>query len=132
MNQNLIGNSIAQVMPTAISTGLAISTITIQEPSGTIDAAGAPDGLYVDVAGLVSLKCMMSAEFTQERMAADELKALAEVAEMQIKHVWMTGWFPQIVSHWRAVVDGLGHDILGVEWDSQKQMTRLKVQVLNV
>lgn len=133
MNQDMVRNAIARVMPAAIATNLADSLITIQEPPATYDAAGAPVvGPYTDVAGLIGLRCMRAPFITSERMVADELKALPEVAEMQLFHVWMEGWFPQIVAHWRAIIDGQAHDILGVEWDSQKQMTRLKVQVLNV
>ncbi len=133
MNQNLIRNAIARVMPAAIATNLADSLITIQQPPTTYDAAGAPVvGPYTDVVGLIGLRCMRAPFLTGERMVADEFKALSEVAEEQMYHIWMEGWFPQIVAHWRAIVDGLAHDILGVEWDSQKQMTRLKAQVLNV
>lgn len=133
MNQNLIGNGIARVMPLAIATGLADSLVTIQQPPATYDAAGAPTvGPYTDVPGLVNVVCMRSPFITGERMVADEQKALAEVAEMQLFHIWIAGWYLTIVAHWRAIVDGIPHDILGVEWDSQRQMTRLKAQVLNV
>lgn len=133
MNQDLIGNAIARVMPAAIATNLADSLITIQQPPTTYDAAGAPTvGPYTDVPGLIGLRCMRAPFNTGERMQVDEFKAVSQVAESQMYHIWMEGWFPAIVAHWRAIVDGAPHDILGVEWDSQKQMTRLKAQVLIV
>ena len=52
MNQGL-QYEIEHVMVEANDTGLFVSLCTLQTPSGTFTLSGAPDGLYVDVAGLV-------------------------------------------------------------------------------
>lgn len=131
MNQAMIRNAVARVMPAAIATGLAVSTITIQKPSGNYDPAGAPDGTFVDVAGLVGLKCM-AAPPSLAKIQATEMKALAEIASMELKHVWLEAYYPQIESDWRAVLDAVVYDILGSEWDSQSQMTRMTLRLVQV
>ena len=40
----------------------------------------------------------------------------------------LEGYFPQIIKNQRAVIDGAAWDIIGVESDSQRQMTRIEVQ----
>lgn len=132
MNQS-ISYEIAAVVPAAVASGLPVSTVTIQQPSGALDAAGAPTGAYTDVPGMVAVKnCMRAPFITGERMVSDEFKALPEQAAMLLEHLWMPGNYKTILAGWRAIVDGSTYDVLGIEWDSQSQMTRLKIQVLNV
>ena len=130
MNQSL-SYEIAAVMPAAIATGLFVSLCTIQSPSGTVDAAGAPDGLYNDVAGLVAIPCV-DAVPSEARIQATEMKTLADVLGRGLRHCTLDGYYPAILigwrQGWRAVVDGTTYDILGAEPDSQATQTRLQLQ----
>jgi hypothetical protein len=129
MNQSL-SYEIDAVMNEAIAMGLAISVCTIQQPSGNVVPGGAPDGLYVDVAGMIGIPCMFSPN-SSARIQATEVKAIEEITSYRLQHVWLTGWFPTIASNsqWRAVIDGENWDILGAEDDSQAKMTRLEVRI---
>lgn len=126
-----LGYEIAAVMPAVRAEGLDVSLITIQQADGTLDAAGAPSGNYVNVAGLVLLKCQ-AAPPSMARIQATEVKALAEITALQLKHVLMDGCYPQIQANMRAVLNGVAHDIMGAESDSQAQMTRLTLRLVQV
>jgi hypothetical protein len=124
------GITIADVMPMAIDTGLFVSLCTIQQPSGVLGSSGYPDGAWVIVAGLVDIACM-AAPVGLAHVHATEVKG-AEVLGLQPKHVLLDSYYPTIVSKWRAVIDGVAHDIVGVEHDSQYQMTRMEVRLASI
>ena len=132
MNQS-ISTLIAGVMPIAVASGLFVSLCTIQRPSGTLTADGSPDGLYVDVSGLVNIPCM-NAPTSNSNITATERKTPAEIESDNSNHCLLSAYYPIIQpnTHWRAVVDGVIYDILGAESDSQSQMTRLKLQICTV
>jgi len=123
---------IAAVMPEAIATGLFVSLCTIQQPSGTFDAGGAPDGLYVDVDGLQDIPCTAPPSSKKMAIASNEKKTMPQVEAFNFLHVLLSGYYPTILQSWRAVVDGDSFDIIGTEHDSQMQMTRLMVRVVTV
>lgn len=131
MNQAVMFYSIAGVMPAALATGLFVSLCTIQQPDGLLIGAGEPSGNFVNVAGLVNLKCM-NAPLSDSKVSADEKKTEQDIQDFSPTHVLLQGWFPAIETGisqgWIAVIDGVATDILGVESDSQKQMTRLEVR----
>lgn len=135
MNQSLIQRGIAGVMPQALATGLFVSLCTIQSPDGTINPDGTPGEGFVDVAGLVNIKCM-DAVPSDARIQATEKKTLQEILSAQYRHVLLGGYFPSILAGvgqgWRAVVDGIDYDLLGAEPDSQGQMIRLQLQLATV
>lgn len=123
--------SVAAVMPAALATGLFVSLCTIERPDGILIDAGQPSGNYVNVAGLVNLKCM-DAPASDIRVQASEVKTLESIQDFSPQHVLLQGYYPQIEvgvgQGWRAVIDGVTLDILGVESDSQRQMTRMEVR----
>ena len=130
----------ASVMPEAIASGVFSSLCTIQEPTGELTGSGAPDltsgpnaNGYVDVAGLVDIPCM-NAPQSPMRIIATETKSSSEIEKYNENHVLLSDYYPQIESqtNWRAVIDGVAYDINGAESDSQKQMTRLKVELASV
>lgn len=129
MNQGLIQRAIQQVMPTAVASGLFVSLATFQLPDGLTDS-GFVSPNYVDVAGLVNIPCTAPPLSTGTGFSADEAKAQAEQTARQEFHVLLSGYFPAVDDVWRGegrvVIDGLSRDILGVEHDSQSQMTRVK------
>jgi hypothetical protein len=123
MNQGL-GYEIAAVMPEALATGLFVSLATIQQPSGSFDSAGYPVGTWITV--LSDIPCMITP--VTERVQAMEIKSIADTLAVSPRHVLLNALYPSIITAWRAVVDGEVLDILGVDHDSQSQMTRLEVR----
>lgn len=122
---------IAAVMPQARDTGLFVSLCTIQQPSGVFGPSGAPDGLWVDVTGLVEIPCT-APPISEARLQSTEVKALAEIMSRNILHVLLNGFYAPVSPAWRAVIDGTAYDILGTEHDSQSQMTRMEVQLAQI
>ena len=141
MNQTPIQRAIANVMPQAIASGLLVSLCTIQKPGGGYTSGGAPDGTFVNVAGLVNIPCMDSVD-SLGSIQATETQSLADIMSRGIRHVFLNGYYPTIISAatittgvgagWRAVVDGISYDLLGAEPDSQNTQTRLHLQLVSV
>ncbi len=128
------------VVPAVIDSGLPVSLCTIQYPTGILTADGSPDLTsgpnndgFIDVSGLVDIICM-DAPTSILKIRATETKTQTEIESMNSDHCWLAGYFPHILpnTQWRAVVDGVRFDILGAECDSQRQMTRLDLQVSRV
>lgn len=134
MNQSL-SYEIDAVMPMAVETGLFVSSCTFQAPDGLFGASGAPSGVYVDVAGLVGIACMDAPEAVPT-ITAGEQKTLQEIQAGQLRHVLLDDYYPTAVTGWpdgwRAVVDGVDYDVLGVEVDSQRTQTRVKLQLVTL
>ena len=127
MNQG-IQFEIASVMPTAYALGVFVSACTIQQPTGALDAAGYPTGAWTTVSGLVNIPCM-DAPPSQARVQSTEIKSLAETLAVAPRHVLLNGYYPTIVSQWRALIDGVAYDILGSESDSQSGQTRMELRL---
>ncbi len=111
------------------------SVCTIQSPSQAPDALGQPNlASWTDVPGLVNIPCMKSPLLpgSARSTAGDETKAVNLTEEMSESHVLLDGYFPNILQRYRAVIDGEPLDILGVESDSQKIMTRMAVRFKNL
>jgi hypothetical protein len=133
MNQSLTAD-LSKVMDDVLASGLLVSLCTIQQPSGTLDASGQPDGHYSNVAGLVAIECISAPyDFSDNRVNAMESKSLEEIMAIQVRHVLLKGYYPAIDANvkngWRAVIDGTVYDLLGSESDSQSRMTRIKVRI---
>lgn len=126
---------IEQVMPEAIATGLFDALANIQAPDGTFGPSGAPSGNYVTVSGLGAIACM-DAPPSDARIQATEAKSLADQLSLNMRHVLLSGYYPQIETDWRAVItksDGVTvvvYDVMGAESDSQTQQTRLEVRIV--
>jgi hypothetical protein len=134
------------VMPEASATGLFTTTLcTIQLPSGNIGPSGAPDGTFSNVTGLVAIPCM-SAPPSNARVQATDVKSLAEIMNVGLRHALLDGYFPTIVSAVAAggralmktynaagtLVDTTAYDILGAEADSQIQQTRMELKFASI
>lgn len=138
MNQGL-AYEIAAVMPAATLTGLFSSLCTIQQPDGALIGAGQPSGTFTNVAGLVNIPCV-DAPPSIARVQATEVKAIAEIMSIGLRHILLNGYYANIIGGnlsatglgWRAIVDGITYDILGAEADSQLTQTRLDLRLATV
>lgn len=134
MNQT-IQYDLEAVMTEAVATGLFGSLCTLQQPSGNLGPSGAPDGTYADVVGLVDIACTAPPP-SEARIQATEVKAMAEIMAVELKHVLLSGYYPACEGGaavgWRAVVDGVDYDLLGAESDSQGMMTRLAIKLAEI
>lgn len=149
-----LSQELARVMPAALETGLFATTLcTVQLPSGIIGPSGAPDGTWVssrpdlgiDLSNVIGVECM-SAPPSSARIQATDVKSLEEIMNLGLRHVLLSGYFPQIVPATAAgaravmtttdangvVVDTTAYDILGAEADSQIQMTRIELKFASI
>ena len=124
----------------ALASGLIVSLVTIQQPTGEQTADGSPlmtggdsgDG-WNNVAGLINLQCMNGPE-ADARIRAKTERQTEYIEAFQFRHLFLPGYFPQIqqFDNWRAIVDGQAYDPIGVESDSQHTQTRLLLQLAGV
>ena len=141
MNQAFIENAIQNVMAAAIQTGLFVSLATFQAPSQDFDSAGAWDGTWTNVSGLVGIPCTAPPP-SDARIQATENRALAEITASEWHHVLLDAWYPALdagwrgdgtpAGAWRVLIDGFAYEISGVESDSQSQMTRLTARLTTI
>lgn len=128
------GNDFAALVQAVQEAGLMPSVCTIQAPSGNVGASGAPDGVWADVTGLTNIPCMNAPESVGS-IVANEVKNIAEILSLSVRHVLLNGYYAQLDGlnwggiGWRAIVDGVTYDILGAERDSQSSQTRLKLRL---
>lgn len=129
-----IQQNIKQVMPAATAEGTFVSLCTIQQPDNVFTDSGFPSGTFVNIAGLVNIPCMKAPQ-SMIRIAADERKAEAGIQSLEPSHVLLDAYYPAIPQvtptrpSLRAIVDGINYEVMGVEHDSQLQMSRLTVRV---
>lgn len=147
-----LGYDIAEVMPSAVETGLFVSLFTAQQPTGDMGPSGAPTGAVTNVTGLINIACTAPPE-SDMSIQATETKALGDITASELHHVLLDSYYPALDNGWRgdeangtgayqALIsdnDGSGnpinavvYDILGVESDSQRQMTRVRVRLSTV
>jgi len=127
---------VSGVMDAALATGLFVSLCTIQAPPDTVNAQGGQNlnpADFVDISTeLTNIPCMQAVITVIRPDITDEVKLGRYTKERNVSHILLYGYFPQILQRYQAVIDGVPHDILAVEWSSQKttgKQTRLAVQV---
>jgi hypothetical protein len=125
------------VIGQVLATGIASATCNIQMQDGTFGPSGAPSQNYVPVAGLQGLIVMNAPKSVGDRVGASKEKAVEQQTSFDPRHVWLAGFYPEIVTQYQAVVtDPLGNtitfDILGVEADSQALTTRMEVRLVGI
>lgn len=127
-------------MPTAIASGLMVSTCTVQQPDGLLIGAGQPSGNWVDV--IADVQCM-DAPDAAARPAAREKKSVPDIQSMSLRHVLLAGFYGDVIP-WgnegarpqlRAIVTGpdgvpVTYELVGMESDSQQIMTRLVLHLV--
>lgn len=138
MNQDFIRNAILDVMPAALATGLFVSLATFQGPTQTYDSAGAFAGTWTDISGLVNIPCTAPPKSTGD-ISATENRGAQEILAAEWLHVLLGGWYPELdagwrgdstpAGSWRVLIDGTAYEVMGVESDSQMQMTRVMAKI---
>ena len=138
MNQAFIENAVANVMGAAIATGLFVSLATFQAPSQDFDAAGAWDGTWTNIDGLVNIPCT-APPISEVRVSATEARELQQIVASEFHHVLLDAWYPQLdegwrgdgtpQGAWRVLIDGTAYEIAGVESDSQGTQTRVTARI---
>lgn len=141
MNQGFTSELLA-VMPAVLATGLLSALCTIQRQNGTYSDSGQPDLTetgFANLPGHINLACM-SAVPSVARVQATEVKQLRDILAKQFRHTLLKGYYPDIEQDDIAVITLVGpsapapirFDILGVESDSQQNMTRLELELATI
>lgn len=136
MTQGAAGlkQALDDVMIEVKDSGLFVSLCTIEQTSGTLTASGFPDGTFTAIAGLSNIPCMR-APVSMSFIRASEEKREPGIETLEPVHILLNGYYPAIPQltstrpSLRAVVDGINYEVMGVEHDSQQQMTRLLARV---
>lgn len=140
MNQG-IEESIKAVMPEVLKSGLMTSLCTITVPPHVYDAGGAPDPAapYIPLAMHQDIPCTDPPLSIGDRVQPTEMKELAEILSKNVLHVLLGGYYPAIITEYRALLAPksdptatIEYDIVGIENDSQNTQTRLAVQRVTV
>ena len=145
-----LGYDIENVMPEAVATGLFVSLFTAQQPRPTQGPTGAVAFDYIDVDPFVNIPCTAPPE-SPSSITATEVRALQEITSSELHHVLLNGYYPDLDAGWRgentsgawicsiADNDGSGnpinpvqYEISGVESDSQRTQTRVRVKLATV
>ena len=131
--------ALSRVVPSAIATGLIVSTCSVFQQDGNVGASGAPSGVY-DVPVLTNISCM-DAVPRDLSIEATEMREIKEIQSRGYRHIWLAGdyytqLFPLIQEGLQATItDAQGittYNLFGVEPDSQNRMTRLHLEVISV
>jgi hypothetical protein len=136
VNQS-IQYEISQVMPVARASTLFVSLCTIQTPPTAQTPSGAPTNNWNAIVGMIAIPCMDEPP-SSARVQATEVKDLAEIMAKGLRHILLSGFYPQLVAlkfngQVRALItDAQGntvtYELLGAESDSQATQTRFECQ----
>ncbi len=121
---------LSSVLDVVRANGLFVSLVTIRQPPAVLLPLNQVDldpAAFTPVAGLENLRCMKSP--LQYGIPREyERRRVNYIEESEHYHVLIDGYYPAIQQRQQALVDGLPYDILTVESDSQRVMTRLAIQ----
>lgn len=118
--------SLEQAVATA---GLFVSLCTIQTPSNAVSASGQVDyGDWTNVAGLVNIPCMLSAQVPIRPDDTAMVRLKDEIDVLGKRHVLLNAYYPAVKQEYVALIDGVRYMIYAVEHDSQHSQTRMSVR----
>lgn len=131
--------ALAGVVPSAVRTGLFVSSCSVFQQDGNIGTSGAQSGNY-SVPVITNIACM-DAVPREMSIEATEMRDIKDIQSKGYRHVLLAGdyyaaLFPLIQQGLQAtVVDPEGtttYNLFGCEPDSQNRMTRLHLEVISV
>lgn len=134
MNQGLT-YEIEAVIPLTLETGLFVSLATIYGR----DRVQGPTGNFIDsyrpISGLMDIPCM-DTPTSPNRVQANEVRQIQQILSIGMRHVLLNRCFTD-APNWaneayRVDVDGVMYELWGAENDSQTQMTRLELRLVQV
>lgn len=137
MNQSV---SLAGVVQAVEAAGLFVSLATVLQATNTQDALGQvdlTDSGFAALAGCTNIPCMR-APLSIGRPTADSNSTPTMSESHNEFHVLLDGYFGQIpeadasLGDLKIVIDGVAHQLCGVESDSQFTMTRIRCKQLAV
>lgn len=97
-----------------------VQVVSTAEPTAAdLDSFGHDLRVPVDVPGLQGLSCQL------KPASADEVTASGVVVSTKLFRVALLGYYPTITTRHVAVIDGVTYEIVGVDSDSQSNMTYL-------
>jgi len=132
MNQGL-QYEIAAVMQEVARTGLQASSATFQTLSNTVDALGQADmSDWVNVAGLTNIPCQLAvaSDFRPDQSATLRQPEGFEILGRRILELnaYYSTADIRTGRDFSVLVDGFRYEVMAVESDSEKQVTRCAVR----
>jgi hypothetical protein len=138
MNQSL-AYEFTQVVPQVVATGVQVSLCTIfvrAQNAGlpVVDAMGQVDtanGDYTVLPGHSNIACQLAVN----KMRPDEGGVIRRPEQYDTsgqRTLELNGYYPLIIQQHLAQVDGTVYEVMAVESDSQKQITRLAVRLYSL
>lgn len=135
MNQSL-SYEFTQVVPQVVLTGVQVSlcTILVRATTGSepvTDALGQVDTSipdYTVLPGHSNIPCQLAVN----KLRPDEggvVRRPEQYDSISIRQLELNGYYPLIIQQYLAQVDGTTYEVMAVESDSQKQITRLAVRL---
>lgn len=117
---------LAQPMKEARALGLFTSLCTISRLTGAIDNLGqVAYSTAAPVAGLTNIPCQISVQRDYTPNQSGVIRQPEGFDTISERHVLLNNYYPGIQQSDLATVDGVAYEIMAVEADSQKKMTRL-------
>ena len=117
--------SLGAVLTAVEDAGLFSSLCTIQSPSQAPDALGQQNlSTYTNRSGMVDIPCMRAPALLRDPRAGEAMLP-GWTSEQNSFHVLLDGYYPTINQKDRAVIDGIPLEVMTVESDSQRIMTRM-------
>ena len=98
-------------------------------PTSGSTGAPAPINTYTPIAGMINIPCR-DAPMSPTNVQANEVRDMKEILSKGYRHIFLTGYYPQIIyggvqAGWIATVDGIPFELLGAEPDGSDTQTRL-------
>lgn len=100
------------------------STATVQRATVTQSSTGAEVRTWANLADHVGLACRIAPA------TANELRSQAQVFAEYTHTVVLAGYYATVTELDRVVVDSATYEIIGVQFDGNDEMTRLRVRVV--
>lgn len=100
------------------------STATVQRATITQSSTGAEVRTWGTLAGHAGLACRIAPA------TANEVRSQTQIFAEYTHTVVIAGYYATVTELDRVVVDGSTYEIVGVEFDGNDQMTRLRVRVV--